>query len=178
MDEPQFIMSSPRLRFRRLRADDFALIAPILQDEQTMYAWEHSFSYDEMIDWIADALRRYREDDCGYLAAIDRQTGELIGLAGALQEQLPDGPCIGIGYIIARKHWRQGYGLECAQAALHDAFTRLGADRVVATIRPDNLPSRAVAECCGMKPAGEFVKLYQGKELLHLIYEMRRPVAQ
>ena len=40
MEIQQYEMESERLRFRRLRADDYALIAPILQDEQTMYAWE------------------------------------------------------------------------------------------------------------------------------------------
>ena len=60
MEELQhYEMESERLRFRRLRADDYALIAPILQDEETMYAWEHGFTYDEVCDWIADMMRRY-----------------------------------------------------------------------------------------------------------------------
>ena len=45
MEELQhYEMESERLCFRRLRADDYALISPILQDEQTMYAWEHGFT--------------------------------------------------------------------------------------------------------------------------------------
>ena len=70
MEIQQYEMESERLRFRRLRADDYALIAPILQDEQTMYAWEHGFTYDEVCDWIADMLRRYQQDGCGYFAAL------------------------------------------------------------------------------------------------------------
>ena len=78
MEEIQhYEIESDRLRFRRLRADDFGLVAPILQDVQTMYAWEHAFSYEEVCDWIADMLHRYREDGCGYFAALSRQTGAL-----------------------------------------------------------------------------------------------------
>ena len=37
MEEIQhYEIESDRLRFRRLRADDFGLVAPILQDVQTM----------------------------------------------------------------------------------------------------------------------------------------------
>ena len=102
MEELQhYEMESERLRFRRLRADDYALIAPILQDEETMYAWEHGFSYDEVCDWIADMMRRYREDGCGYFAALDKQTGELVALAGPLIEHLyADETAMGLGYIV------------------------------------------------------------------------------
>ena len=88
MEIQHYEMESERLRFRRLRADDFSLVAPILQDEQTMYAWEHGFSYEEVVDWIADMLRRYHEDGCGYFAGLDRETGALIALAGPLVERL------------------------------------------------------------------------------------------
>ena len=174
-DIPHWIMQTERLRFRRLRADDFVLIAPILQDEQIMYAWEHGFDYNEVCDWLADELRRYREDGCGHCAGFDRQTGELVALAGALVEQLPEGPAYGVAYIVDRRHWGKGYGVECATASLRRAFLELGADRAVAVIRPENRPSRRVAEACGMKPAGEFIRHYRGKDMPHIIYELRRP---
>ena len=170
--------TSARLGFRRLRADDFALVAPILQDEKTMYAWEHGFSYDEVCDWIANQVARYQTDGCGYLAGLDRETGELIALAGPLSERLHEESCMGIGYIVARTHWGERYGVECAQATLYHAFTWLEADRVVALIRPDNHASRKVAEACGMRPAGECVKRYRGKEIPHLVYALCRPSAK
>ena len=77
-------MESERLRFRRLQADDYALIAPILQDEQTMYAWEHGFTYDEVCDWIADMLRRYQRGRLRLLrraGQTDRRAGRACGPA-------------------------------------------------------------------------------------------------
>nr|WP_297176425.1 GNAT family N-acetyltransferase [uncultured Agathobaculum sp.] len=177
MELQHYEMTSERLRFRRLRADDFALVSPILQDAQTMYAWEHPFSYEEVIDWIADMLRRYHEDGCGYFAGLDRETGELVALAGPLAERLSDGEtAIGLGCIVRRSHWGQGYGAECARAAIAFAFEKLDAPRVLALIRPDNLPSLRAAAACGMQPVGQMVKRYQGKDMPHVVCELQRPV--
>ena len=168
MEEIQhYEIESDRLRFRRLRADDFGLVAPILQDVQTMYAWEHAFSYEEVCDWIADMLHRYREDGCGYFAALSRQTGALVALAGPLVEQLQERAEIGIGYIVRRELWGQGYGVECARACIRYAFGVLGAVRVVATIRPNNLPSLRVAAQCGMQAVEQISNHHRRKDISH-----------
>lgn len=178
MELQHYEMESTRLRFRRLRADDFALVAPILQDEETMYAWGHAFTYEEVVDWIADMLRRYREDGCGYFAGLDRETGELVALAGPLVEHLDESEtAIGLGYIVRRSHWGQGYGTECARAAIDFAFDKLNTPRVLALIRPDNLPSLHTAAACGMQPVGQMVKHYQGKDLPHVICALERPTS-
>ena len=85
MELQHYEMESERLRFRRLRADDFSLVAPILQDAETMYAWEHGFSYEEVVDWIADMLRRYHEDGCGYFAGLDRDRSQNVSTRRPLQ---------------------------------------------------------------------------------------------
>ncbi|MDO5142443.1 MAG: GNAT family N-acetyltransferase [Eubacteriales bacterium] len=164
----QFEMASERLRFRRLRADDFALVAPLLQDEQTMQAWGHGWSYDEVCDWIADTLRRYREDGCGCLAALDAQTGALIALAGPLGGQPDDPATLGLFYLVGHDHRRQGYGTECARASLRDAFTVHGATRVAAVIRLDDIPALGVAAKCGMRVVEQLVLPYRGKEVPHV----------
>ena len=166
-----FETDSPRLRFRRLRADDYAAIAPILQDAQTMYAWEHGFSYDEVCAFLADQLRRYQADGCGYFLALERESGRTVGLAGPLLEHLgANETAIGIGYIIDRARWGQGFGAECARTMLRYAREKLGAPRVVALIRPENAASLRVAAACGMNPVGQVVKHYRGKEMPHLLY--------
>lgn len=50
-------------------------------------------------------------------------------------------------------------------------FQHLEADKVIAQIRPNNLPSRKVAEEPGMKIESEYMKPYKGKEMLYLIYD-------
>lgn len=175
MEIQHYEMESERLRFRRLRADDFSLVAPILQDAETMYAWEHGFSYEEVVDWIADMLRRYHEDGCGYFAGLDRESGSLVALAGPLVEHLDaETTALGLGYIVRRDLWGQGYGVECARASLTFAFEKLDAPRVLALIRPDNIASLHVAAACGMKPIGQLTKQYRGKDLPHVVCAVER----
>ena len=175
MEIQHYEMESERLRFRRLRADDFSLVAPILQDAETMYAWEHGFSYEEVVDWIADMLRRYHEDGCGYFAGLDRESGSLVALAGPLVEHLDaETTALGLGYIVRRDLWEQGYGVECARASLTFAFEKLDAPRVLALIRPDNIASLHVAAACGMKPIGQLTKQYRGKDLPHVVCAVER----
>ena len=121
-------------------------------------------------------MRRYGEDGCGYFAALDKQTGELVALAGPLSEHLyADTTAIGIGYIVRRDLWRQGYGKECAEASIRYAFDKLGADRVIAAIRPGNLASLHVAASCKMQIVGEIMKHYQGKAIPHLVCAIDKP---
>lgn len=44
----------------------------------------------------------------------------------------------------------------------------------IAEIRPENLPSRGLAERLGMRPAGSFIKRYRGKDMEHIIYEINK----
>ena len=49
----------------------------------------------------------------------------------------------------------QGYATEAAYACQDYAFNVLGSDRVISLIRPENIPSRRVAEKNGLKVVQE-----------------------
>ena len=68
----------------------------------------------------------------------------------------------------------KGYAYEGAKAMLDFAFDELCAQEVVATIRPENYASRKVAERIGMVNVGSYIKMYNGKEMPHLIYSKRK----
>ena len=55
-----------------------------------------------------------------------------------------------IGYHLRRDLWRQGLATEAAIACRDWAFANLKTDRLISLIRPENLPSRRVAERVGM----------------------------
>ncbi len=156
---------SPRLVFRRLRADDFPLISRILQDKQTMYAWEHAFTYDELCDWLAENVHRYHTDGCGCWVALRKDTEDVVALAGPIMSVPAKGadPCPSLLYIVRRDCWLRGYGTECAQAVIDYSFDRLKAPRVSALIRTNNIPALRVAAACGMRPIEHIKKPYLGK---------------
>ena len=46
------ILETERLVIRKLIYEDFDKLSEILKDIDVMYAWEHSFTDDEVKEWI------------------------------------------------------------------------------------------------------------------------------
>ena len=61
---------------------------------------------------------------------------------------------------------RQGIASEAAAACRDDCFTRLDQPYLIALVRPENTPSRGVAERIGMTPGSVRVNLHRGLALL------------
>ena len=166
----EWILESQRLRFRRIEPADFLSLCELLQDKEVMYAWEHAFSEEDILNWMERTFARYQVDGFGHFAAIEKGTGAFLGVIGPIIEVVEDVSYTGLGYILKKEYWGKGYATEGAKACMEHAFTVLGAEMVIAEIRPENLSSRKVAERLGMRVEREFVKHYRGKDMPHLIY--------
>lgn len=159
------------LNFRQITENDFYDLCTILQDKEIMYAWEHAFSDSEVHGWIVNCRKSYIENNgLGYLYVTDTDIGRFIGMMGLLKENVNGINHIGLGYILDKKYWGKGYAVKGAEMLLKKAFYELNADKVIAEIRPENTASRKVAKKLGMKIVDEFIKHYNGKDMLHLIY--------
>lgn len=55
------ILQTERLYLREMTYDDRLELCKILQDEETMYAYEHAFSDEEVDVWMQRNLDRYRD---------------------------------------------------------------------------------------------------------------------
>ena len=163
-----------RLLLRRLTEKDFPEVFAVLGDPEVMYAWEHGFSEQEARDWLARTFARYERDGFGHYAVELQQTGEFVGMVGAIRETLAGKDLLGIGWMLRKECWGNGYATEAAKAVLSDAFARLDAEEVIADIRPENTASRRVAERLGMRPEYEVVKQYRGKDMPHIVYVIRK----
>ncbi len=75
-----------------------------------------------------------------------------------------------VGYHFRRDQWGHGYATEAARACMGLAFHTFGAGKVISLIRPENVPSRRVAERNGMTLERQV--MHYG--LPHLVYAMRR----
>lgn len=168
------VIETERLVLRELTEADFEAAREILGDARVMYAWEHGFSDAETRAWIAENIARYRRDGFSYLAAVERAGGALAGFIGPLVETVDGERRMGVGYILGKNFWGRGYATEGAAACVDYAFDQLGADEVIAEIRPENSASRRVAERLGMTARESFVKIYKGKEMPHLIYTVTK----
>ncbi|MCC0699558.1 GrpB family protein [Clostridioides sp. ZZV15-6383] len=64
------MIESKRLYIRKMNHNDFKEISKMLQDVEVMYAWEHAFSNEEVIEWIDKNIQRYENDGYGYFTKI------------------------------------------------------------------------------------------------------------
>ena len=54
------ILETERLYLREMNQSDFDSLCSILQDEDTMYAYEGAFSDDEVQEWLDKQILRYQ----------------------------------------------------------------------------------------------------------------------
>ena len=68
------ILETKRLYLRELKKDDFDSLCEILQDEETMYAYEGAFSDSEVQEWLSRQISRYNTWNFGLWAVILKET--------------------------------------------------------------------------------------------------------
>lgn len=168
------ILQTERLYLRQLTLQDYGALCKILQDGQTMYAYEGAFSDEEVTEWLDRQLARYKMWGFGLWAVVLKESGELIGQCGLTMQPWKDGEVLEVGYLFRRDCWHMGYATEAASACRDYAFNVLHADEVCSIIRDNNIPSQRVAVRNGMQPAGTCVKHYKGVDMPHIRYVITR----
>ena len=164
------MIETKRLYLRELQPSDREALSKILQDEQTMYAYEGAFSDTEVQAWLDKQLKSYQRNGFGLWAAVLKGTGEMIGQCGLTWQELTGEQVLEIGYLFQRAFWHKGYASEAAMACKNYAFEMLQADEVFSIIRDTNVPSQRVVERNGMTRCGEFIKHYRGIDMPHYVY--------
>lgn len=168
------ILQTERLILRELRQSDFVDLAEILQDEEVMYAYGHSFTSADVQQWLDRQLTRYQKDGFGLWAVIQKSSGELIGQAGLTLQPCEGAQVLEIGYLLKKRFWRRGYAREAANGCKEYAFHTLGAQKVYSIIKTDNEASIRVAEAIGMKKAKTFTARYYNGDVPHFLFSAAR----
>ena len=121
--------------------------------------------------WIERQLERYERDGFGLLVIEDRATGELIGDCGPTVQEVDGESFVELGWHVLRARQGQGVATEAGAACRDAAFASLDAPFLISLIRPENLPSRRVAEKLGFEIWRGTIRAGWG----HLIYRLDRP---
>lgn len=166
-------IETERLLLREMVQPDYGALCKILQDEDVMYAYEGSFSDDEVQEWLDKQISRYKEYGFGLYAVILKETGEMIGQCGLTMQDYKCEKVLEIGYLFQKAYWHKGYAIEAAKACKEYAFTVLKADEVFSIIRDTNIASQNVAKRNGMTKIGEFVKHYRGVDMPHYVFSVK-----
>ena len=168
--EVNMILETERLYLREMNQSDFESLCKILQDEDTMYAYEGAFNVDEVQEWLDRQIFRYQEWNFGLWAVILKETNQMIGQCGLTMQPWKDENVLEIGYLFERTYWHKGYAIEAAKACKKYAFEILKADEVCSIIRDTNIASQKVAIRNGMTIKDVWTKHYRGVDMQNYSY--------
>ena len=168
------VLETERLRLREMLLADLPFVASMLAHSEVMRYWPRCYTRDEAAAWVRRQRERYRRDGYGYWLVLEKVSGDPVGQAGLLMCDVEGRSQVALGYIIHQPFWGRGYGAEAAAACLTWGLRQAAQERIIALIRPENLPSRRVAEAIGM--ANEGSAMYEG--FWHLLYAAPQSRAQ
>jgi [ribosomal protein S5]-alanine N-acetyltransferase len=170
LDPVATILETERLSLRELVPEDAEALARVFCDAETMRYYPAPFTRINVDEWIERNRRRYSTDGVSLWGMVLKSTGELIGDCGIIRQQVENEFLYEVGYHLRRDHWGQGLATEAAVACRDWAFANLKVERVISLIRPENLPSRRVAERNGMT----IWKEVDWRGFRHSVYSVRR----
>jgi [ribosomal protein S5]-alanine N-acetyltransferase len=163
-------LETPRLMIRELRNDDLDFVAEMLGDPEVMRFWPAPYTRDEAAEWIRRHRARYQDDGFGYWLVMHRESGVPLGQIGLLRQEFDGQTQVGLGYMLHRPFWGQGFACEGARRCLEFGFRELGLREVAVLIRPENVASVRVAE--RLEAVRESETDYAG--FRHAVYWIRR----
>jgi RimJ/RimL family protein N-acetyltransferase len=172
---------TPRLRLRLWRDEDRAQFRALNADPDVMAFFPAPLT-DVQSDAFLDRIRQHHAQHGFGLWAVElRDSSTFIGFTGLAIPSWhpPFGPCVEVGWRLAREHWGHGYATEAARAAMNFGFRERQLDEIVSFTAAVNQRSERVMQRLGMHhvssddfdhpalPAGDHLSR-------HVLYRMSR----
>ena len=148
--ESGFRLETERLRLRPYTLGDVDDLFAIIGDPKTMAYYPEPYTREGTHRWIEDNLRRYVVDGFGLWAMEMKETGVFVGDCSPAVREVDREREVEIGWHVDRALWNRGLATEAGTACRDHCFGALGLERVISLVRPENIPSRRVAEKIGM----------------------------
>jgi [ribosomal protein S5]-alanine N-acetyltransferase len=164
------ILESQRLYLREINLYDLDDLLKIWGDPDTLQYFPFVLDRDEMLAWIDRNQKRYDKYGHGLWGVTRKEDGKFIGDCGLIVQEIEGIKELEVGYHFNKDYWGKGYARESAKACIDYALNRLDRSRVISLVRPENLPSRKVAEANEMVVEREII----WKELRHLVYVVEK----
>ncbi|HBC0464545.1 TPA: GNAT family N-acetyltransferase [Legionella pneumophila] len=134
---------------------------PILEDLEHWYVLhsdQHVMEYMGGVQsksvikkWLQSDILHHQKHGFTMGSVFQKNNNEFIGRAGLVYlDHNDDQPDIEIGYVLHKKYWRQGFGVELVNALIDWGFTHLAVNKLVAVTRPGNIKSKRLLEKCGL----------------------------
>jgi RimJ/RimL family protein N-acetyltransferase len=158
-------LSTRRLTLRDYTAADVSSVYAYVQDDAY---WQYQRAEAPTAEQIDSLLKLVIQDQTSparlmyFLAAVRKDTGEVVGEA-VVKVLNPSDRQGEIGFGVAPKFWKQGFGTEIAAAVLEAAFQHFKLHRVAAMCSPDNKGSIRILQKLGMAREGLMRDVHYGR---------------
>ncbi len=144
---PRF--DSDRLTMRPMSADDADALFEAFSDVALM-TWWSSAPHTSVAETRENLIRRTQPSDWRGWTMIERTTGAVVGTLAARDSK----PAVaGIGYLVLRRYWGQGFAREGVSRLIELLWSE-GHRRIWADTDPDNAASNGLLERLGFQREG------------------------
>jgi RimJ/RimL family protein N-acetyltransferase len=144
-------IETPRLLLRKMQPGDVEPLLAVLSDPHAMRFYPAPFDREKVTSWVANSMAHDETRGFALWTSVLKETGEVIGDCGFMLQDIDGEKELEIGYHTRQDHWGRGLATEAARACRDYGFARLGRERIISLIRPENLPSQRVALKNGMR---------------------------
>ena len=145
------VLQTSRLTLRYFCPDDAKFVVKLLNEPSFIeYIGDKGVrTVEEAKEYLRNGpMDSYERYGYGLNMVELNETGEPIGMCGLVRrDNLDDAD---IGYAFLEQYWSKGYARESAEAVLGHARNKLGLDRIVAIVTPENHSSIKLLEKIGL----------------------------
>src|SRR5258707_2951098 len=146
------VLETHRLCLRRLSVDDAGFILRLLNEPSFIQniGDRNVRTIEEARAYILNGpAASYKTHGFGLWMVETKDAGTHIGICGLLKREVLED--VDIGYALLAELWSMGYALESASGVLAVAREKLGLNRVVAVVDPENQSSIRLLEKLGFQ---------------------------
>jgi ribosomal-protein-alanine N-acetyltransferase len=165
-------IETDRLIIRRHVPEDFEPMCSFFSDEEATRLLDmtpEQKTEEAVRALLDDVIASYdSEEPIFAMAIVEKEEGKFVGSCGMAPDDLEPGE-IQIFYVMLPEYQGRGFASEAAAGLVEYAFSKLGVDRLFASMAAENVASVKVAEKLGMT----FEGLVE-KELNGVAYQGRR----
>jgi len=137
-----FNQQSTRLKLRKVTIEDIPSWAEFfVNNDGLKYLGINSIKSKETMaeGWIKGTLKRYENNEFGFLAVELKDSGDFIGMGGILIWELNGRKEYEIAFSLIPEYWGNGYATEIAQTIKNYCFKNINADRFISIIHIENI---------------------------------------
>jgi len=149
------ILTTERLQLRQIRPSDVPAIYAIFSDPDVtrFYGMEPYSSWTQADALVARWLKRFSDRHLIRWVITMRNEDDVISTCG-FNEWKRGFHCGGVGYDLAKVHWRQGLMSEALTAVVNFGFSQMNLHRIEANVVAENVASIKLLQKLGFKNEG------------------------